>query len=404
MALPLSFYLLPGLIRIFPEINPITTGLVTLTGVGGVVSFLMDYAAKKNIMGFLKEGQIWERSGISSKAEKSYIKALRLYDTFLLWPFSAKKTTQKISGAIAKFKLNTSSDNPNFNLAATVYLKMNPEDADIARLWLAQLCRSTIMTSLEQDVLSDLAEMHYNNDRLSDLVADIFIGLERKDFIAKKLYQQVLKNPLFEKKYLKKIEAIIGRPDETLQKQAGFFAPKTRPEKKIKIGKTIAAAARMASVFLEKSWGLMGSVLSFLILSVGQVFACIKGHEKIQFLLKAGALLIVFAWLGFFMINTLSHMMNTRTIEKEKTNIQSQVPKPFTIQVSAYLKQAYAVEYVAHLNKKGIDARVKKVAGGGKTWYVVRVSEFPDKKSAAAYGQKLKQQKSIDDFFVSNNR
>jgi len=55
------------------------------------------------------------------------------------------------------------------------------------------------------------------------------------------------------------------------------------------------------------------------------------------------------------------------------------------------------------LKKKGIEASVKKVAGGGKTWFVVRVSSFVDKKSATTYGQKLKQQKIIDDFFVNNN-
>jgi nicotinamide riboside kinase len=42
------------------------------------------------------------------------------------------------------------------------------------------------------------------------------------------------------------------------------------------------------------------------------------------------------------------------------------------------------------------------VDGGGKTWFVVRVSEFADKKSADTYGRHLKQQKIIDDFFVTN--
>jgi cell division protein FtsN len=54
------------------------------------------------------------------------------------------------------------------------------------------------------------------------------------------------------------------------------------------------------------------------------------------------------------------------------------------------------------LKKKGIDAVIKKVAGGGKTWFLVQVSEFTDKKSAEDYGQKLKQNHIIDDFFVNN--
>ncbi|MCP4024660.1 MAG: SPOR domain-containing protein, partial [Desulfobacteraceae bacterium] len=54
------------------------------------------------------------------------------------------------------------------------------------------------------------------------------------------------------------------------------------------------------------------------------------------------------------------------------------------------------------LKEKGVDATIKEATGGGKTWYLVRVSEFPDKTSAAAYGQELKKQKIIDDFFVNN--
>ena len=95
-------------------------------------------------------------------------------------------------------------------------------------------------------------------------------------------------------------------------------------------------------------------------------------------------------------------MFKSRTVEKEKIKIQIQVPKPFTIQVAAYLKQKHADRYVDILKKKGIDAVIKKVGGGGKTWFVVRVSEFIDKKSATAYGEKLVQQNIIDDFFVNN--
>jgi cell division protein FtsN len=102
------------------------------------------------------------------------------------------------------------------------------------------------------------------------------------------------------------------------------------------------------------------------------------------------------------MVSTISHTFKSRTIEKEKIKIPIQVFKPFTIQVAAYLKQKHAKRYVGILKKKEIDARIKKVYGGGKTWFVVRISEFTDKKSAVAYGRKLKKQKIIDDFFVNN--
>jgi hypothetical protein len=54
------------------------------------------------------------------------------------------------------------------------------------------------------------------------------------------------------------------------------------------------------------------------------------------------------------------------------------------------------------LKEKGIVPIIAKVKGGGKIWYVVRISEFVDKAAAAAFGKKLKAEKIIDDFFVSN--
>ena len=95
-------------------------------------------------------------------------------------------------------------------------------------------------------------------------------------------------------------------------------------------------------------------------------------------------------------------MLGTATPEQPSTKIDVRINKPFTIQVAAYLKQSHADRYLAALAEKGITATVKKTGGGGKTWYLVRISEFSDKKSAADYGTRLKAEKIIDDFFVSN--
>ncbi|MBU1342115.1 MAG: SPOR domain-containing protein [Proteobacteria bacterium] len=405
ITLPVCFYIMPWLTRLFPGINPVITGVVIFSGVGIVIGFLMDVTAKKAVINLIKEGQTWERSGILNKAEKNYINAVRIFDTFLLWPFSAKKTAQKIFRAIAEFKLNTTTENQNFKLISASYLKMNPEDVDIAQLWLKQLRQSTLVSSVDQEVLSLLAETHYTHQKISALLVDIFLGLERKDFTAIKLYQQVLSHPVSEKRYAKKIEDIMGPPDQTIQKQVSFFQPERPPVipvKKFEITKKIQSIPKHLISYLKRSGAFLGSVLSFLILSVSKGYAYIKEHEKIRFYLKAGFLLIVSIWLAFFMISTVSHIFKSRAIEKEKVKLEIQVPKPFTIQVAAYLTQKHADRYVDRLKKKGIDATVKKVAGGGKTWFVIRVSEFIDKKSATEYGQKLKKEKIIDDFFVNN--
>ena len=401
-AIPLSFYLLPGLSEFFPGINPLITGFVTIAGVIAIISILMDLAAKKIITNLIKEGHAWERSGIFNKADKNYTKALRVYDTFLLWPFAAKKTAQRISGAIAKFYLNSSVENKNFKLGTLVYLKINPADKDIAHLWLTRLRKSSIVTSFEQEILSMLAQRYYSDKILSILILDIFLGLEREDFTAKKLYQHVLSDPELKHGYAKKIEALIGKPEDTLQKEVSFQLFDKKPVRKVEIGKKVQVLTKKGVSILQSLWSFMGGSFSFLMLTAAKGYTYIKQNEKIRFYLKAGFLTLVSGLLLFFMIGPISHIFKSRTIEKEKIKTPIQVFKPFTIQVAAYLKPKHAQKYVDILKKKEIDARIKKVYGGGKTWFVVRVSEFIDRKSAAAYGQKLKKQKIIDDFFVNN--
>jgi len=428
LAIPLSFYLLLALTRYFPGINPLITACASITGIAVIISFLMDLTIRKIVAGLIKEGQAWERSGILNKAKKKYTKALRLYDTFLLWPFSAKKTAWKISGAIAKFNLNSldfkSPDsvkkNQNFNLSTLVYLKMNPADKDIAQLWLTWLRKSSMVTSFDQEILSILAEKYYDDKIISVLILDVFLGLERKDFTAKKLYQCILKDPELKNRYTSKIEALIGRSDETLEQKVSYVLPGKTPYKKldrkpdikldkqsvkksaVRIGKTIQVAVETTVFYLKTIWNSFASLLSFLILSFIKLYTLIKESEKIRFYFKAGFLLIISAGLLFFMVNTMSHIFKSKPPEKEKVEIPIKVAKPFTIQVAAYLKIEHAQRYVDILTKKKIDARIKKVDGGGKIWFVVRVSQFTDKQSAAAYGKNLKTKKIIDDFFVSN--
>ncbi len=401
-SIPLSFYLLPGLAEFFPGINPLITGVVTIAGVIVIISFLMDLTAKRIITNLIKEGHAWERSGIFNKADKNYTKALRVYDTFLLWPFASKKTAQRISGAIAKFYLNSSVENKNFKMGTLVYLKINPADKDIAHLWLTRLRKSSFVTSFEQEILSMLAQRYYSDKILSILILDIFLGLGREDFTAKKLYKHVLSDPELKHGYAKKIEALIGKPEDTLQKEVSFQLFDKKPVRKVEISKKVQVLTKKGVSILQSLWSFMGGSFSFLMLTAAKVYTYIKQNEKIRFYLKAGFLTLVSGLLLFFMIGPISHIFKSRTIEKEKIKTPIQVFKPFTIQVAAYLKPKHAQKYVDILKKKEIDARIKKVYGGGKTWFVVRVSEFIDRKSAAAYGKKLKKQKIIDDFFVNN--
>ena len=76
--------------------------------------------------------------------------------------------------------------------------------------------------------------------------------------------------------------------------------------------------------------------------------------------------------------------------------------KPFTIQVAAYLNPEDAKRYVSQLKKLGLDAFSTQAVSAQRKWYQVKVSSFETKLSAQEYGQKLKSQGVIDDFYVAN--
>lgn len=108
--------------------------------------------------------------------------------------------------------------------------------------------------------------------------------------------------------------------------------------------------------------------------------------------------------MAVFVYQTIAYLNAPEPVIRTETVIEERVPRPFTIQVAAYLTDTHAKEYVARLTNQGVDARIKQTTAGGKTWYLIHVSEFEDRESAAAYGNQLISEKIIEEFFVSNKQ
>jgi cell division septation protein DedD len=121
-----------------------------------------------------------------------------------------------------------------------------------------------------------------------------------------------------------------------------------------------------------------------------------------RFYLKAGIIGALCAGALIFIFYPVFFVDEPEPVEKTKTVIEERVPKPFTIQVAAYLKENHARQFVVNLTQKGVDARIKTTTGGGNTWYLIQVSEFEDRQMAAAYGNHLISENIIEEFFVSN--
>jgi len=384
----------------FKTINPVLIFLIIVCTFSMIIGFLMNFAGRILIKGLIRESEIFERSGLFQKAQQKYENALRIFDTFLLSPFWSRTILKQLSGSMAKFDLSSNPKNQNFRMATAAYLKMNPMDMDIVSSWLEHLYQTKEVGPLEHEVLTLLADIHHADESVCSILAEIFLGLERKDFTAKKLYQSVLGDSTLNGKYRNRVKELVREEEKPVPEQRVF--PKLQPKKRIEINKIVAVVGEWLMAVVKFCGLILGSVLSFTVLLCTRIYTFLKGRERFKVYIKWGVLALMSSWVLFFMANTISHMFKSKALEKEKIQIEANIPKPFTIQVAAYLKQTHANRYVDVLKKKGIDATVKKAVGGGKTWYLVRVSEFADKASAASYGQKLKKQKIIDDFFVNN--
>ncbi|MBU4132923.1 MAG: SPOR domain-containing protein [Proteobacteria bacterium] len=423
---PVCFYCMSSLSNAFPGVPPAVLGTSLLVVLGIIIGTVLDHMGKRQIDKLIKEGEIWERAGILSRAERNYAQAVRTYDTFLLSPLFSQKISTRLTGALARFSLTTGIESPYLKLASAEYLKSSPGDETLAGLWLGQLKKEGQAGDLEQEVLTALANIHYTHKKLAVLLVDVLLDLGRMDYAAKRLYKNILDDPEMAEEnrrfYREKIRELLGEPDEIVEKKVPLHVKSTslrslhspyslpsrpsRPFRPLDVGRQFIQLAatfpRAVGVGLKSVGRALVSFLSFCILSLGNIIAFVRERERVGFYLKVGAMGILSVWLVFFLGNTISHILNSRGVEKEPKMIEIKVPKPFTIQVAAYLTKDHADRYVAVLKKKGFAPFISKVGGGGKIWYVVRISEFSDKADAAAFGEKLKSEKVIDDFFVSN--
>jgi hypothetical protein len=152
-------------------------------------------------------------------------------------------------------------------------------------------------------------------------------------------------------------------------------------------------------------YATLQSVLRLLFVGSKTAFHLLQQNRKIRQLLGVILLLGLAAGIGALVINTVGHLQH-----KEEAAIQTALPArpvvtdPFTLQVAAYLKPQYARKFVRQLRQQGLDAYWSEAVRGQKRWYQVRVSHFATKEAARNFGEKLKSQGIIEDYYVANNQ
>jgi hypothetical protein len=313
----------------------------------------------------------------------------------------------QITRSLARFALTFDRKNEPFNQAVRVCLASDPHDDALAVLWLKQLHTDKTATIQDQTLLTRLAHTHHGNFEVLALLARIFLDARRMDFTARQVYAKVLGNPDSTPGVQQDIQRLTGGHPETMDPLARESVQK-RGQFKVVSEKSVGSqwpvsgmseTIRRAVVSVRQGMvAARQSAVSFM----DRIQTGIPGQIRWRFYLKAGIMGVACIGMAVFIYQTVFYLKTPEPVVETKTILEERVLKPFTIQVAAYLTDTHAKDYVTQLSQQGVDARIKTTTGGGKTWYLIHVSEFEDRQSAAAYGNQLKSENIIEEFFVSN--
>jgi tetratricopeptide (TPR) repeat protein len=409
----------------------------------------------------MAEAGAFERDGMYHEAESSFQKAVAIFDSFMISPFVKRKKAGGLGARLARFYLARSRRDHTSEVFLVAYLKSNPQDGEVAEHWLHQIENSGGLKEEHQELAARIGDAQPKNKFIQSTLARFYLLLERSDFPALQTYRRVCDGDestaagliddlarLFVKEkrsdewaleiYLQALANNVDRTGclsglaacvrwtpaternkhllqsahhylkgfdaNTLKKmRAGFNPPvPTKPprqiRKKIKPGAFLAAAVRALYRYPREFF-------RWIVCRIKEAAKLIQRSRKVRRVLTGILLFGLALGIGALVVNTVSHLtVKEAPTDKDVTPPVKVIADPFTLQVAAYLKLEYAKQYVQQLKKRGVDTYWSEAVSGEKRWYQVRVSHFATKQAARDYGEKLKADGIIDDYYVANYR
>jgi hypothetical protein len=437
--------------------------VVILLVVFVVVGWVSNRAGMSSVERLVEEATRWERAGLLRSAEKTYRKAMAALDSFLFSPLVKRRQSTHLASRLARFYLARADKTHGSEAFIISYLQSHPEDGEVAEDWLRQVVGLGELKGDYYELASRIGEAQEKNVNVQHLLAHLYLVSRRTDFPALQTYRHVLggdralasdivrdlaglfisegradewalkvylealrlggersrllrgisacvhwigKNERTKKPLQEASRLLAGIDEAGLEKmRAGFNPPRLEP-----IVREVPRGFRVGAAFWKLSkWigvTLFRVVRYGLLLMLRQVKALIrlvKTSRRARLAIQWSMMAVLVAGVGILVINTAGYLIRTKRADSEKKEFSEVIgTDAFTIQVAAYLKPEDAQRYVRHLKRHGLDAYWTKRVGTKKTYYQVRVSHFPDKASARAYGASLKARGTIDDFYVAN--
>jgi hypothetical protein len=411
----------------------------------------------------LQEAGGFERDGMVAEAENRFRRALAVFDSFLISPLIKKQKSGRLTARVARFYLARAARSYESEAFLESYLQSNPQDEEVAENWIQQIESREGLKEEHQELAYLIGSAQPKNRSIQSALARYYLMLERTDFPALQTYRRVLaaeqqvpaeflKNLasllLREKRadewaleiYLQAIveshphpEIIKGiaacvrwirlteRNKAMLQRAYSYLDGMDMAEiKKVSAGfkppvppsgqRVVQRPAQKRQTFLQSTAAVLQTLYEDLTALPLWIFQQIRSvtrwarqSKKPRRILTAMLLAGLTAAVIVLVINTVGHLVKSETPVAQKIEKAPEaITDPFTLQVAAYLKPGYAKTYVEKLKKQGLDAYWREAISANKKWYQVRVSHFPDKKSARDFGESLKAKGIIDDYYVAN--
>jgi tetratricopeptide (TPR) repeat protein len=428
-----------------------------------LIGWLANRWALNTVERLTHEAGGFERDGMVSEAEDRFRRAIAVFDSFLISPLAKKQKSAALTARVARFYLARAGKSHASEAFLISYLQSNPEDEEVAETWLQQVDSRGGLREEHQELANLIGSALPQNSIVQSTLARYYLMLERTDFPALQTYRRALKADqpvaadflndlahlfLRERRadeqalevYLKAIEKSDYRPEilrgiaacvrwislternKLLLQQAydhlgGLEAAEI---KKMSIGFEPAvplaaqrvqrlSASRRASIFqataavIQTCFENLNELRAWLFRQSRSAGRRAMQSKRTRHVLTGILLAGITAAVTVLVINTVGHLVKSeQPVAQKIEKAPEEITDPFTLQVAAYLKPAYAKEFVEKLKKNGLDAYWREAISANKKWYQVRVSHFADKKSARDFGESLKAGGIIEDYFVAN--
>jgi len=409
----------------------------------------------------MAEAGALERDGRCHEAENSFLKAAAIFDSFMITPFVKHPTADDLGARLARFYLTRRGRGHLSEDFLVAYLESNPQDEEVAEHWLHRIESSGGLKEEHQELAARIGDAQPDNNYIQSTLARFYLLLERTDFSALQTYRRVcnanaspaagfiddlawlfvkakradewaleiylqaMANNGGQAEFLRGLAACVrwtpasgrnkpllqaaqqylkGIDADTLKKMRADFHPPIpdQPPGKIRKFMTPGALLFSAAKAIYRESGIAAGWIAGRIREASNLR---QRSKKVRRILTAILLLGLTLGIGALVVNTVSHLTVQQTpAGRQETPAVKAIPDPFTLQVAAYLKPEYAKKYVQQLTQLGLDAYWSEAVSQDKRWYQVRVSHFATKQSARNYGEKLKSEGIIDDYYVANYR